>query len=370
MITNHKRKKNCKNVQIDCNSDIYVVFSYKTFEDGIYPIMKIAEIMEKIQNLYASGLTKEEIIRHFAQDLTISGNIYQEMEMNSLYVDSHQDISYTSDLVEMHSHAFYEILFCSNAANVQYLLGSTRYQLHDGDLVFIPPGVSHSPLYLDQLTQPYHRYVIWISNEFMERARKADPTALPCSDQPFLLHTHGTQWAFLEQLFQRSVLENEMHSVGWRIILGCFALQIMVILNRATSDTSVPPPIAEAPELLDRVLAYIQDNLSEKITLERTARYFLVSESTIRQTFQKRLGISFYRCVTQIRLIRAKVLIQQGLSMDTVSTLVGFADYSAFYRAFKQRFGVPPTEYRNLFLSADTATLDLLDDRRLLTPKK
>lgn len=331
--------------------------------------MKIAELMEKIKILYASGLTKDEIIRQLAQDVTVSGNIYQEMEMNSLYVDSHQDTSFTSDTVEMHSHAFYEVLFCSTAANVQYLLGSTRYQLHDGDLVFIPPGISHSPLYLDQLTQPYHRYVIWISNDFMEHARSADPSAIPSAAEPILLRTHGTQWAFLEQLFQRSALESELHSPGWRISLACFALQIMVILNRATCDTSIARPIAEAPELLDRVLAYIQDNLAGKITLERTARHFLVSESTIRQTFQKRLGISFYRCVTQIRLIRAKTLIQQGLPMDTISARVGFADYSAFYRAFKQRFGVPPTEYRNLLHSADSSALDLLDDKHLLPPR-
>lgn len=330
--------------------------------------MKIAELMEKIKILYASGLTKEEIIRQLAQEVTVSGNIYQEMEMNSLYVDSHQDTSFTSDIVEMHSHAFYEVLFCSSAANVQYLLGSTRYQLHDGDLVFIPPGISHSPLYLDQLTQPYHRYVIWISNDFLEHARSADPSAVPSADEPILLRTHGTQWAFLEQLFQRAALESELHSPGWRISLACFALHIMVILNRATCDTSLTRPIAEAPELLDRVLAYIQDNLAEKITLERTARHFLVSESTIRQTFQKRLGISFYRCVTQIRLIRAKNLIQQGLAMDVISARVGFADYSAFYRAFKQRFGVPPTEYRTLLQSADSSALDLLDDKHLLPP--
>lgn len=39
---------------------------------------------------------------------------YQELEMDSPYIDIHEDISYTKDMVPLHSHSFYEILYCKS----------------------------------------------------------------------------------------------------------------------------------------------------------------------------------------------------------------------------------------------------------------
>lgn len=60
------------------------------------------------------------------------------------------------------------------------------------------------------------------------------------------------------------------------------------------------------------------------------------------------MRVSFYRYVTQRRLIAAKSLILQNLPMEDVAVQSGFSDYSSFYRAFKQEFGISPRQYRNL----------------------
>ena len=46
--------------------------------------------------------------------LTAGGELigYQELEMDSPYLDVHEDTSYTKDYVTLHSHEFYELLFC------------------------------------------------------------------------------------------------------------------------------------------------------------------------------------------------------------------------------------------------------------------
>ena len=53
---------------------------------------------------------------------------YQELEMDSDYVDVHEDISYSKDNVDLHSHTFFEILFCQSGS-LQYMVGNTRYHL-------------------------------------------------------------------------------------------------------------------------------------------------------------------------------------------------------------------------------------------------
>ena len=319
--------------------------------------MKLDETLSLFYSIYQKdldrGVPKELLARQFLQQLTSSGNFYQEMEMSSRFVESHRDTSHLSDRIEVHSHCFYEIIFCKEGSP-QYILGSSRYQLQPGDIVFVPPGVSHSPLLTDRSCRTYHRYVLWLSQEFVDRTLQADPGFQPACTGPVLLRTAGTGWAFLEQLFYRACLESETRYPGWRLNLSCLALQVLVLLHRALNDTVTVPALSETPELSDRLMAYIQAHLSEKITLETTAREFLVSESTVRQAFQKQMGISFYRCVTQCRLIRAKSLIQQGDSMEQVSLQVGFTDYSAFYRAFRHHFGISPTEYRRLLTGGES----------------
>ena len=55
-----------------------------------------------------------------------------------------------------------------------------------------------------------------------------------------------------------------------------------------------------------------------------------------------------YRYVTQRRLIAAKTLIEKGQRLEAVAAQTGFTDYSGFYRAFKQEFGISPRQYRVL----------------------
>ena len=79
---------------------------------------------------------------------------YQELEMTSPLIDTHRDVSYSNAHIQLHSHTFYELLYCRNTCGAEYLIGSERYRLMRGDLVFVPPGVSHRPLLPEHLPQP------------------------------------------------------------------------------------------------------------------------------------------------------------------------------------------------------------------------
>lgn len=269
------------------------------------------------------------------------GTFYQELEMTSRYVDTHQDLSMTNSQVNLHSHSFYEILCCQNTCDVEYLVGAERYRLQKGDVVIIPPGVSHRPLLPEQMAEPYRRDVLWLSQEFAASL----PHFLP---EPQLLRTAGTQWEFLSELFRNGVRESEQRRLGWEEAVLGNSLQILVYIRRALDDRTAAPLRVVQPELLDLVMAYVEEHLAQKITLADVAKHFWVSQSTISQTFRNKMGVSFYRCVTQRRLIAAKSLILQGLPLEQVNERVGFTDYSTFYRAFKQEFGISPRQYRKM----------------------
>jgi AraC-like DNA-binding protein len=266
--------------------------------------------------------------------------------MTSRYVDTHQDFSMSNTQLSLHSHTFYELLCCQNTCDVEYLVGAERYRLQKGDVVIIPPGVSHRPLLPEHMTEPYRRDVLWLSQEFA--------ATMPLFwMEPQLLRTAGTQWEFLSELFRNGVREFEQKRLGWEEAVLGNSIQILVYIRRALDEHSAAPMRVEQPELLDRVLAYVEEHLAEKITLADVAKHFWVSQSTISQTFRNKMGVSFYRSVTQRRLIAAKTLILQGLPLEQVNEKVGFTDYSTFYRAFKQEFGISPRQYRKMQENAE-----------------
>ena len=162
------------------------------------------------------------------------------------------------------------------------------------------------------------------------------------------LRTAGTKWESLGELFRKGVKESEGQARCWEAAVIGNTILLLTNLKRALLDHTTTQLKAETPELLDQVMAYLEAHLTEKITLPNVARHFFVSEATITLTFRKKMGTSFHRCLNQRRLIAAKTLISEGVLLESVGEQVGFADYSTFYRAFKQEYGVSPRQYRKL----------------------
>ena len=311
--------------------------------------MKLSEvrrITEEMSRIHPAD--RESAMQELLNSLGIEpGSLYQELEMESRYVDTHRDSSYSNALLSLHSHSFFEILFCRNTCGAEYLVGSNRYRLQKGDIILIPPGMSHRPLLPDSMSEPYIRDVLWVSPDFVRMLKDTFPAEdLHEIRDIHLLRTAGTQWEFLGEKFRQGVVESETMEAGWEAAVVANTIQLIVQLRRAVLNRTAREMKAEKPELLDQVMAYIEEHLAEKISLSEAAKQFYVSESTISQLFRKKMGVSFYRCVTQRRLIAAKNLIQQETRLEDVAERTGFSDYSTFYRAFKGEFGISPRQYR------------------------
>lgn len=285
-------------------------------------------------------------------------NIYQELEMSSRFVDAHMDISFGDIPVNLHSHSYYEIVYVLSNSGAQYLVGSNRYLLQRGDVIFVPPGIGHKPLFPSELAEPYKRIVLWVSTDFIEGIKHIYPDYQPkFRERVFLLRTVGTPWESIGTYFHKGLKEAQEKKKGWQFALCGNTMQLLTVCLRALSEPATYPLKSEKPELLDDVVSYIESHLHEKITLAETAARFYVSESTIGQTFQKKMHVSFHHYVTQRRLIAAKSMIIKEHNLDILSEKVGFTDYSTFYRAFKKEFGISPKEYRKLIADSSQALI-------------
>lgn len=93
---------------------------------------------------------------------------------------------------------------------------------------------------------------------------------------------------------------------------------------------------------------YISDNIHRKINLEEVAQYLHLNSSYFSRLFKKEVGETFVKYVVNMKMNRAKELLDQtNYSIIEISELLGYDNQSYFNKTFKGSEGISPIEYRN-----------------------
>lgn len=104
-------------------------------------------------------------------------------------------------------------------------------------------------------------------------------------------------------------------------------------------------PRSDIPALV-RVTDYVQANLADA-TYQQACQVAGMSDRTLRRHFLHHLGLGWQDYVTQSRLIRAMLLLEQPtMRIAHVAEEVGFANLGNFSRAFQAFCGQTPSRYR------------------------
>ena len=99
------------------------------------------------------------------------------------------------------------------------------------------------------------------------------------------------------------------------------------------------------------ITRYLQEHLSEDVSLSVLAEEFHLSAQYISQLFKNEIGVNFLAYFTNIRMERAKkLLLSSSASIGEISEQLGFGDYRVFTKVFKKAEGVTPSQYRRDFL--------------------
>ena len=98
---------------------------------------------------------------------------------------------------------------------------------------------------------------------------------------------------------------------------------------------------------LSRVLGYIEEHLSESITVTDLANVACLSIFHFTRAFAAAMGIPPHRHVSRRRLESAKAMIATGrASLGEIAFHCRFSSQSSFTRAFQRATGMTPGEYR------------------------
>ena len=101
----------------------------------------------------------------------------------------------------------------------------------------------------------------------------------------------------------------------------------------------------------DRIMAvtrYIDEHIGEPLGYEEISTNCYIAKKSLYRIFKREMSIPLGDYVAERRIATAKLLISTGVSAADAAYSVGYKDYSVFYRSFKARVGMSPTEYIRL----------------------
>lgn len=102
---------------------------------------------------------------------------------------------------------------------------------------------------------------------------------------------------------------------------------------------------------ISSITRYLQEHLSEEISLSVLAEEFHLNPQYISQLFKSEIGVGFLTYLTNMRLEKAKkLLVSTALSVAEIAEQCGYSDYRVFTKVFKKTEGITPSQFRRDFL--------------------
>ncbi len=153
------------------------------------------------------------------------------------------------------------------------------------------------------------------------------------------LHTVFTE-ADRNTGFSFYVIKNRLHEILWELLN--FEKICGVSLLFETNNTHL---------YINKSKMYINDNLCFPLTCKEVASYCGINEIYLNRIFKNYTGETLLKYIHRKKIDYSIVLLKnKELSLNMISTMLGFQNEYYFNTFFKKMVGMPPATYRNIHL--------------------
>ena len=103
-------------------------------------------------------------------------------------------------------------------------------------------------------------------------------------------------------------------------------------------------------DVAQEILRYINEHLTERLTLEGLADKFYMSKNHLTAIFKRAAGTTVARYILYKRMTIARKELAEGTPAAEAAIKAGFGDYSSFFRAYRKMFGCAPSDQQAMEL--------------------
>lgn len=249
-----------------------------------------------------------------------------------------------TDLGEQpHYHDCYQILYVEQGKMLHQDVA-----LQPGDCFIVPPGYVHhtkaadknlsycSLTFRQELFSP--GFVTSPAYEFLDKLRLTE------QDARLRIRLPKEEAAKMGQLLDLLLVEVSEDFAPDVTMAGHLVAAILRILARC--DKAIPEPFSDP---IAACMRYMDANYMLPLTPDGLARQFAVSRSTLMEQFPKETGLTVKQYLHHRRIEQAKKLLATGsVSVRETAKLVGYEDFSTFYRNFKKLTGHSPSQHKGV----------------------
>ena len=151
--------------------------------------------------------------------------------------------------------------------------------------------------------------------------------------------TGGMKYAFRSRT---NYLPEVMDASNHEALRNWFILKMSAACRNVTEKK-----VEKSTKVVEDAKAFINKNYNKDISLDDVSREVNISPYYFSKIFKDDTGEGFIEYLTNIRIEKAKSLIQDtDYSMREICQMVGYTDPNYFSRAFKKKVGVTPTEFK------------------------
>lgn len=249
---------------------------------------------------------------------------------------------------DFHYHEFCKIIYFVDG-RVDYKVEGKTYHLKPYDFVLVGANVIHKPEI--DVTAPYERYIIYLSEEFLSAGNEKGESLRYCFDEAE--RTQNRVVHFAPESYEELVgCLIRMEQIGQQkdeymndMLLKSAFMEFMVLFNReVVRQPKAYITTAAYHEKVIDAITYIQEHLSEEISVDTLAKQCYISKYYLMRQFKEATGYSIHQYINEKRVQTARRMILAGMPASQACYECGFCDYSTFARRFKMIVGRAPSK--------------------------
>lgn len=257
---------------------------------------------------------------------------------------------------EYHYHDFHKILIFFQG-NVSYVIEGKQYDLKPEDIILVQAGEIHRPVIHD--TSLYERIIIYVSPAFFETCRKEGTDLFQCFSKGSNQSSGLIRLIGPKESGQTSARNSALSSVC-RDLAASFRdegfasalyqktkfMEFLILLNRIVLEDqfSYTDAMTSNP-VVQNILKYINDHITEEcLSIDTIANAAFLNRSYLMHLFKEETGYTVGKYISEKRMFLARSHIMKGMSVTEACYRSGFKNYSAFYYAYKKKYGSTPRE--------------------------
>ncbi|MBS7359600.1 MAG: response regulator [Oscillospiraceae bacterium] len=165
----------------------------------------------------------------------------------------------------------------------------------------------------------------------------------------FVIVSGYDDFSYCREALRLQITDYILKPVNYEEFGACIDnLKISLFEKRVTEATE---PEKQDERTITGITRYLQEHLSEEMSLAILSEKFHLNPQYISQLFKNEIGVNFLTYLTNIRIEKAKrLLLSTSLSVAEVAEQSGYGDYRVFTKVFKKSEGITPSQYKRDFL--------------------